>query len=383
MRSAGSGPARDRDRARGRRGGCVRLRAAAARPALVAGVAVLLVPRRSRSSAPCARRPRGVDDAGGARLEAEWIDSRVGRHADVAYVNATQYEPESARGQYWAQWVRSGSRSSGTAASTARSRSGSASRCPLYQESATLDWATGRIAGAPCPPTRSSTRASPVVGSPLAYGPEARALLGAAAASAGERAESACTATAGPAIARPSTAGRRASARRSDRLAAASAGPRRPRDRSPSARARSPRRAAAPRSAARPRSRTSDLPAGATRTVRIPVPPPPWRVELTTSNTFVPAQYGLSGDTRDLGVHVRFRTAPGGQLRPVPAALLAATGALIGYALYAGGGFGDGPAVLDRLRRVRPRGARARRDARRFPAGGRRSGSRRGSSSGC
>ena len=35
--------------------------------------------------------------------------------------------------------------------------------------------------------------------------------------------------------------------------------------------------------------------------------------------------------------------APGGQLRPVPAALLAATGALIGYALYAGGGFGDGP----------------------------------------
>ena len=30
-------------------------------------------------------------------------------------------------------------------------------------------------------------------------------------------------------------------------------------------------------------------------------------------------------------------------MRPVPAALLAATGALVGYALYAGGGFGDGP----------------------------------------
>ena len=46
--------------------------------------------------------------------------------------------------------------------------------------------------------------------------------------------------------------------------------------------------------------------------MQIPVPGPPWRVEVTAPDTFVPAQSGLSGDTRDLGVKVRFRALPVG-----------------------------------------------------------------------
>jgi len=46
---------------------------------------------------------------------------------------------------------------------------------------------------------------------------------------------------------------------------------------------------------------TVDLPAGATRVVRIPVPAPPFRVEVAVPNTFVDAA------GRELGARVSFR----------------------------------------------------------------------------
>ena len=74
-------------------------------PALVAGVAVLLVASSVSLFRAVRAQARGVDALAAIGSKRSWIDSRVGRHADVAYVNATQYEPESARGQYWEQWV--------------------------------------------------------------------------------------------------------------------------------------------------------------------------------------------------------------------------------------------------------------------------------------
>jgi hypothetical protein len=49
-----------------------------------------------------------------------------------------------------------------------------------------------------------------------------------------------------------------------------------------------------------------NLPNCSKTTLRIPVGPPPWRVELHVDGTFSPAQYGTSSDARTLGAQVGF-----------------------------------------------------------------------------
>jgi hypothetical protein len=51
--------------------------------------------------------------------------------------------------------------------------------------------------------------------------------------------------------------------------------------------------------------RTATIHARQSRTVTLPTPPPPFRVEVSISPTFSPAQFGL-GDTRQLGAQVSF-----------------------------------------------------------------------------
>jgi hypothetical protein len=52
--------------------------------------------------------------------------------------------------------------------------------------------------------------------------------------------------------------------------------------------------------------RTVTLPNCATRTVKIAVGPPPWRVEVHIDGTFVPAEWTDSGDLRTLGAVADF-----------------------------------------------------------------------------
>ena len=134
-------------------------------PGLVAGVAVLLVASSVSLFHAVRAQARGVDALAALGSNRSWIDSRVGRHADVAYVNATQYEPESARGQYWEQWVPVWESEFWNRSLDRSISLGLREPLPLFQENATLDWASGRIAGAQSRRAMpSSTRGSPSSG---------------------------------------------------------------------------------------------------------------------------------------------------------------------------------------------------------------------------
>jgi hypothetical protein len=279
-------------------------------PALVAGVAVLLVASSVSLFRAVRAQARGVDALAAIGSKRSWIDSRVGRHADVAYVNATQYEPESASGQYWEQWVPVWESEFWNRSLDRSISLGLREPLPLFQENATLDWPTGRIAGVASPGYAVVDPRFAVVGSRLASGPtlalySVRPPLRLASteervyrdAWAGDRAAFDGW-TPAPAVevtlSRPGW----------PRGAAAgpvtvASGPLAP-------------QGGGAQLGGETAQQVVDLPAGATRTVRIPVPAPPWRVELTVPNTFVPAQYGFSGDTRDLGARVRFRALPVG-----------------------------------------------------------------------
>jgi hypothetical protein len=50
---------------------------------------------------------------------------------------------------------------------------------------------------------------------------------------------------------------------------------------------------------------------GQSRTFVVPVPAPPYRVEVNVRPTFSPSDFG-SGDTRELGAQLAFGPAPGG-----------------------------------------------------------------------
>jgi hypothetical protein len=253
---------------------------------------------------------RGVDALAAIGSKRSWIDSRVGRHTDVAYVNATQYEPESAHGQYWEQWVPVWESEFWNRSLDRSISLGLREPLPLHQESATLDWPSGRIAGAASPAYAVVDPRFAVVGSPLAYGPrlalysvrpplrfasaEERVYpdgwTGDRAAFDGwTRAPAVAVTLSRPGWPRGATAG----------PVTVASGPLAP-------------QGGGAALGGETAQQVVDLPPGETRTVRIPVPGPPWRVELTAPNTFVPAQYGLSGDTRDLGVKVRFRALPVG-----------------------------------------------------------------------
>ena len=51
------------------------------------------------------------------------------------------------------------------------------------------------------------------------------------------------------------------------------------------------------------------LPNCAERDVRIPVGPPPWRVQVHLNGTFVPSEWTDSPDSRTLGARIGFRYA--------------------------------------------------------------------------
>ena len=144
----------------------------AARIALPAAVAAFLLVASRSVGTDLEARSRGVKELAGLDGGLRWVDDAIGTRERAAFLNATAFTIESRLGDWWPTWVpvwqtEFWNRSFETVISL-----GLREPAPLHQPDATLDWASGRITlvggEAPDVPFAIADRRYRVAGRPLA-----------------------------------------------------------------------------------------------------------------------------------------------------------------------------------------------------------------------
>jgi hypothetical protein len=115
-------------------------------PAVLAAPIVLLLVLSSASLFHAMRaQARGVRDLAALGPHPQWIDAQIGGSARATYVNATQYEPEESRGDWWPLWVPVWESELFNRSLDASLSLGLREPLPASQVDGRLDWASGRI----------------------------------------------------------------------------------------------------------------------------------------------------------------------------------------------------------------------------------------------
>jgi hypothetical protein len=120
-----------------------------AAPALPFGVAAFLVASSVPVYTTLTRQSERVRDLAGLGPDRDWVDRAVGRGSEALFLNASAFQPDTGLGRLFETWVPVWETEFWNRSFAGVHSLGYPEPSPLHQSQGSLDWASGRVSGAP------------------------------------------------------------------------------------------------------------------------------------------------------------------------------------------------------------------------------------------